>query len=614
MELPSYTDVDDTPVTVTIDLPELIGRHYFSSDSPTKSKIVAYISPSSVPQNIAQRLIEEYILPDYCKTSLITAIQYHRNQIRQNRLDSRDDNASSSDSDDMKNLPKQWAETYVHSWKSYRIACQIKDVSDDSDGYDEDNISFSQMFHDLIHSPFLNRLIEIQDGYASFIQEMIEKRNKALERLEEAQFKEQEDAVARLEKGILTSSDVTSLTRQHAQDRELTLLVLATASNLFLSFNAVAIMSLSGGRIGHFGSVIHLANLNTEIKMQKEIQRRAFRDIVVELSHNPKEGSEFSDRKREFPDSTATNSFESNSLEQGKTGSIWRKFRFVKGRNKQSMDRSLSQGSIGSMQRSIGENDEPMIASFTVTLGTQKKVEHNLRLISGDIIDMCGVEAHAKTVDETKAQRLVTSMSLYSTDLRAVVIIVDTRLSSYTGPKAEFAAVCEQSTDLHFPELSEQIELLQMDLSASHGGIKDNSLCPGDFYVTRHGNLADTHVVFHLVSDDETMKDTLSGRSQVLFGLRNIFRCMFQNDIQTMTLPVLLLHKYTSDADDRFCEKRFELLLKTIKGFIMENTAWGRSTSKTIQLMVPKDTSPGRFSMFVEIMASIFRETRTLSA
>lgn len=52
--------------------------------------------------------------------------------------------------------------------------------------------------------------------------------------------------------------------------------------------------------------------------MQKEIQRRAFRDIVVELSHNPKEGSEFSDRKREFPDSTATNSFESNSLEQGK--------------------------------------------------------------------------------------------------------------------------------------------------------------------------------------------------------------------------------------------------------------------------------------------------------
>lgn len=157
MELPSYTDVDDTPVTVTIDLPELIGRHYFSSDSPTKSKIVAYISPSSVPQNIAQRLIEEYILPDYCKTSLITAIQYHRNQIRQNRLDSRDDNASSSDSDDMKNLPKQWAETYVHSWKSYRIACQIKDVSDDSDGYDEDNISFSQMFHDLIHSPFLVR-------------------------------------------------------------------------------------------------------------------------------------------------------------------------------------------------------------------------------------------------------------------------------------------------------------------------------------------------------------------------------------------------------------------------------------------------------------------------
>lgn len=37
----------------------------------------------------------------------------------------------------------------------------------------------------------------------------------------------------------------------------------------------------------------------------------------------------------------------------------------------------------------------------------------------------------------------------------------------------------------------------------------------------------------------------------------------------------------------RWCERRSELILKTLKGFVMENTAWGRAESKTIQLIVP---------------------------
>lgn len=37
----------------------------------------------------------------------------------------------------------------------------------------------------------------------------------------------------------------------------------------------------------------------------------------------------------------------------------------------------------------------------------------------------------------------------------------------------------------------------------------------------------------------------------------------------------------------RWCEHRSELVLKTLKGYIMENTAWGRAESKTIQFLVP---------------------------
>ena len=37
----------------------------------------------------------------------------------------------------------------------------------------------------------------------------------------------------------------------------------------------------------------------------------------------------------------------------------------------------------------------------------------------------------------------------------------------------------------------------------------------------------------------------------------------------------------------KWCEHRSELVLKTLKGYIMENTAWGRAESKTIQFLVP---------------------------
>jgi hypothetical protein len=113
-----------------------------------------------------------------------------------------------------------------------------------------------------------------------------------------------------------------------------------------------------------------------------------------------------------------------------------------------------------------------------------------------------------------------------------------------------------------------------MNGSKPEGPRKTALLSPGDYYVTRHSNLVEAHVVFHLVVDDEVraafwshkhvaprhfsrsacpdpllmiqlQKDNLSTRHPTLIGLRNIVRCVFQNNIHTLSVPLLLVPEYT---------------------------------------------------------------------
>lgn len=58
----------------------------------------------------------------------------------------------------------------------------------------------------------------------------------------------------------------------------------------------------------------------------------------------------------------------------------------------------------------------------------------------------------------------MTALSLHSTSLSGILLLVDTRLNSFTGIKHTFARLCEQSTDFHFPDLDRQLQILQEDL------------------------------------------------------------------------------------------------------------------------------------------------------
>lgn len=66
---------------------------------------------------------------------------------------------------------------------------------------------------------------------------------------------------------------------------------------------------------------------------------------------------------------------------------------------------------------------------------------------------------------------------------------------------------------------------------------------PGDFYVTCHSNLSETHVAFHLVVNEVPTAPIISSRHPIMAGLRNCLRAASRYSISLLTLPLLLVDK-----------------------------------------------------------------------
>ena len=59
--------------------------------------------------------------------------------------------------------------------------------------------------------------------------------------------------------------------------------------------------------------------------------------------------------------------------------------------------------------------------------------------------------------------------------------------------------------------------------------------------------------------------------------------------------------------------KRAELVLKCVKGYIMENSAWGDDESRTVQLTLPAEVSDELFDSISHLLSSIFHVSSTLT-
>lgn len=454
---------------------------------------------------------------------------------------------------DLHQLASTWAKAYAET--------TLEHARPEEPNWDED---FADVYHDLIHSPASETLLNLEHNYFVSISELIGERDVELKKLRERQGIEMEKVMQELGKS-LTDQDVNSLAAQHFESQQ------------------------------------DLENKwSNELKQSTAIQKQEYQEWVIKLHQDLKN-----------PDNS--------SLSEE-----------IKVQPSQFRETADAVGRIYEEQRKLEE-------SFTIHLGAQLKTMHNLRLLRADMLDFC---KHKRTPGSgVKLHRLQTALSLYSTSLCGLVLLVDNRINSYSGIKRDFATVCQECTDFHFPRIEEQLEVVQQvalyartqrrskckearDSGNQNGGSDDKSknsernylnILPGEFYITRHSNLSEIHVAFHLCVDDNVKSGNITARDPAIMGLRNILKVCCTHDITTISIPLLLVHDMSEEMTIPWCLRRAELVFKCVKGFMMEMASWDGGISRTVQFLVPQSISEEMFYQLSNMLPQIFRVSSTLT-
>ncbi|XP_054034837.1 protein C12orf4 homolog isoform X2 [Dryobates pubescens] len=440
------------------------------------------------------------------------------------------------------------------SWAKAYKETTLEYAKPEETSWDED---FADVYHDLIHSSASEMLLNLEHNYFVSISELISERDVELKKLRERQGAEMDKVMQELGKS-LTDQDVNSLAAQHFESQQ------------------------------------DLENKWTnELKQSTAIQKQEYQEWVIKLHQDLKNpnNSSISDEIKVQP-SQLRESVEGN-------------------------------GRIYEDQRLLEE-------SFTIHLGAQLKTMHNLRLLRADMLDFCKHKRNHRS--GVKLHRLQTAMSLYSTSLCGLVLLVDNRISSYSGIKRDFATVCQECTDFHFPGIQEQLEIVQKVVlkaraqrsstenksSGNEDKLKNternqSNILPGEFYITRHSNLSEIHVAFHLCVDDNVRSGNVTARDPAIMGLRNILKVCCTHDITTISIPLLLVHDMSEEMTIPWCLKRAELVFKCVKGFMMEMASWDGGISRTVQFLVPQTISEEMFYQLSNMLPQIFRVSSTLT-
>ncbi|VDL84926.1 unnamed protein product [Nippostrongylus brasiliensis] len=228
------------------------------------------------------------------------------------------------------------------------------------------------------------------------------------------------------------------------------------------------------------------------------------------------------------------------------------------------------------IQQKTGENEvsEGLNESYTIYIGAQLKSMHNVRLLTArSMVELC---APVKNVDVSSLLQM--SISLYGKQLSGLVMLVPRDPLWHSNSGSEFARVCEQSTELHFEPLGKQLkgivesvgyfflavhakwwrEESERRKSAASGdsstkAAHDTALEVGDVYCTRHSNLRDVQLVFHLVVDDALQSSDISSRHPCLNGIRNIIRLTVRLGITTIHIPLLLVEQASESGELQVC-------------------------------------------------------------
>lgn len=159
------------------------------------------------------------------------------------------------------------------------------------------------------------------------------------------------------------------------------------------------------------------------------------------------------------------------------------------------------------------------------------------------------------------------------------------------------------STEFHFSQIDVQIAKIEDDLRRMRGKLKD-----GDCFITTHSNLSQTHVIFHLISDEVDNPAEINSRHPVILGLRNVLKVASRFDVSMITIPALLRHNLSEEMTVPWCVRRAELVFKCVKGFMIELASELKGNElSTIQLLLPHKLSEELFHTLSGMLPHVFR-------
>ncbi|VDO35630.1 unnamed protein product [Haemonchus placei] len=245
--------------------------------------------------------------------------------------------------------------------------------------------------------------------------------------------------------------------------------------------------------------------------------------------------------------------------------------------------------------------------SFCI-VGAQLKSMHNVRLLTANsMVELCtpGIDV---------SSLLQMSISLYGKQLSGLVMLVPRDPMWHSSSASEFARVCEQSTELHFDPLPKQLKE-RMKAKKSKEVIKetlDTALEVGDVYCTRHSNLRDVQLVFHLVVDDTLQSADLSSRHPCLNGIRNIIRLTVRLGITSIHIPLLLVEQASENMTIAWCVRRAEMVYKCVKGYLME-VGVTSVPHFNIHLVLPSGLADGVYQQISAMFPTIFHLVPSVS-
>ncbi|XP_062960272.1 protein C12orf4 homolog isoform X3 [Cynocephalus volans] len=388
---------------------------------------------------------------------------------------------------DLHQLASTWAKAYAET--------TLEHARPEEPSWDED---FADVYHDLIHSPASETLLNLEHNYFVSISELIGERDVELKKLRERQGIEMEKVMQELGKS-LTDQDVNSLAAQHFESQQ-------DLENKWAN----------------------------ELKQSTAIQKQEYQEWVIKLHQD---------------------------LKNPNNSSLSEEIKVQPSQFRESVEAT---GRIYEEHRKLEE-------SFTIHL--------------------------------------------------------------------DFATVCQECTDFHFPRIEEQLEVVQQvvlyartqrrsklkesyDTGNQNGESDDKTknaersylnILPGEFYITRHSNLSEIHVVFHLCVDDNVKSGNITARDPAIMGLRNILKVCCTHDITTISIPLLLVHDMSEEMTIPWCLRRAELVFKCVKGFMMEMASWDGGISRTVQFLVPHSISEEMFYQLSNMLPQIFRVSSTLT-